>query len=138
MEYETCKYSNSKVCLLPLLNPFLVSKEILYKLINIQVDLGIFLKLFLKLYFALTAFTPSPSPCFVGFETVLACTSGDLRRRLESALVECDPYFVTTTIVGGRALSEDHAEERQAECQTLHQVEEYFNMTMQGRLDCLI
>ena len=50
----------------------------------------------------MAAFSPSPSPCFVGFETFLACTGGELRTRLEAALVECDQYFVTSTIVVGR------------------------------------
>ena len=71
------------------------------------------------------------SPCFEGFESVLACTTGDLRRRLESAVFECEQYFVTTTIVAGRS---DREGERQAGCLTLNQVEENFNLTMQGRL----
>ena len=80
------------------------------------------------LAFVLPAFSPSTSPCFVGFETVLGCTSGDLRRRLEVAWLECEQYFVTTTIVGGgRSVAEAGAG-----CQTLHQVEQYFNVSMQG------
>ena len=83
------------------------------------------------LTFFFTVFTSSP--CFDGFESVLACTTGDLRRRLESAVSECEQYFVTTTIVVGR--SDREGGERQTGCLTLHQVEENFNISMQGRLE---
>ena len=59
---------------------------------------------------------------------MLACTSGDLRSRLEVALLECEEYFVTTTIVGGGR----SAAEAGPGCQTLQQVEQYFNISMQG------
>ena len=55
---------------------------------------------------------------------------------MESAVSECEQYFVITTTVVGRSDTADQV--RQADCQTLHQVEENFNMTMQGRLELMI